>query len=180
MQQKLAIVPLSEMQNGQEADLFALLAAKEELTTRDGKPYFRVAFRDALPRGELSHLDRFPLGRRLPRQLGSRATFYKLRATYRDTNYGPQLEIRKIRAVVEADAAGRLRSRTCASRGRGSMPREMFDELLSIARERIADEELRGAGGRYPRGRTASRCSDAAGRHAQPSRLSSAACWSTC
>ena len=35
----LTLVPLAEMQNGQEADLFALLCAKEELTTRDGNQH---------------------------------------------------------------------------------------------------------------------------------------------
>ncbi len=43
----MPVVPLSEMVNGQEADLFALLTSKEELTTRDGKPYSKVGFRDA-------------------------------------------------------------------------------------------------------------------------------------
>ena len=42
----MAINTLSEMTNGQEADLFVLMTAKEELTTRDGKPYFKVGFRD--------------------------------------------------------------------------------------------------------------------------------------
>ncbi len=42
-----AVVTLCEMSAGQEGDLFALMTAKEELTTRDGKPYFKVAFRDA-------------------------------------------------------------------------------------------------------------------------------------
>ena len=41
------VVALSEMSAGQEGDLFALMTAKEELTTRDGKPYFKVGFRDA-------------------------------------------------------------------------------------------------------------------------------------
>lgn len=43
------------MANGQEGDIFELMSAKEELATRDGKLYFRVAFRDA--RREVS----FPL-----------------------------------------------------------------------------------------------------------------------
>ena len=42
----LLIVALSEMVHGQEADVFVLMTAKEELTTRDGKPYFKVGFRD--------------------------------------------------------------------------------------------------------------------------------------
>ncbi len=115
----LTIVPLAEMQNGQEADLFVLLSAKEELTTRDGKPYFRVAFQDG--RREVS----FPIWQDSPwavdcRDKWSAGTHYKLRATYRETNYGPQLEIRKIRPVVEADQQT-ASIRICASRARGSI-----------------------------------------------------------
>ena len=42
----MPIIALSEMTNGQEADVFVLMTVKEELTTRDGKPYFKVGFRD--------------------------------------------------------------------------------------------------------------------------------------
>jgi len=38
---------LSEMVDGQEADLFVMMSAKEEATTKNGKPYYRVGFRDA-------------------------------------------------------------------------------------------------------------------------------------
>ena len=68
----MPIMTLSEMVTGQEADLFVLMTAKEQLTTREGKPYFKVAFRDRRPRGELSHLGQFALGRRLPRALEPR------------------------------------------------------------------------------------------------------------
>ena len=43
----IPVVALSQMAHGQEADMFLLMTAKEELTTRDGKPYFKVGFRDA-------------------------------------------------------------------------------------------------------------------------------------
>ena len=35
----LPTMQLGEMADAQEADLFVLMTAKEELTTRDGKPY---------------------------------------------------------------------------------------------------------------------------------------------
>ena len=41
-----SVARLSELAEGQEADFFAMLAEKEPLQTRDGKPFFRVAFRD--------------------------------------------------------------------------------------------------------------------------------------
>jgi hypothetical protein len=34
----IPLVPLKELENGQEADVFVLMTSKEELTTRDGKP----------------------------------------------------------------------------------------------------------------------------------------------
>ena len=40
-------ITLADLAHGQEADFFALFSGKEELTTKDGKPYFKVSFRDA-------------------------------------------------------------------------------------------------------------------------------------
>jgi len=41
------IVTLCELTDGQEGEFFALLSEKQELKTRDGKPYHRVTFRDS-------------------------------------------------------------------------------------------------------------------------------------
>ncbi len=136
------ILLLSEMVNGQEGDLFVLMTAKEELRTREGKPYFKVGFRDHLR--EVS----FPIWADSPwgadcRDQWKPGTFYKLRGVYRETNYGPQLDIRKIREVCEADAADGFSPSMCVAQSRFE-PQAMFAELLSIARERIADPALRG------------------------------------
>ena len=136
-----AIVPLSELAIGQEADTFALLSHKEELTTRDGKPYFKVAFRD------FAREVNFPIWNDSPWGVDCRTqwqpgTFYKMRAIYRETNFGPQLDIRKIRPVCEADAADGFSPLLCQPQTR--FDREaMFAELLSIAKERIDDPALR-------------------------------------
>ena len=42
----MTVLALSAMLPGQEADIFVLMTAKEQLTTREGKPYYRVGFRD--------------------------------------------------------------------------------------------------------------------------------------
>ena len=47
MPTRTILVPLSEMVEGQEADAFVLLAAKSAGTTKDGKPFHRVTFKDA-------------------------------------------------------------------------------------------------------------------------------------
>jgi len=137
----MPIVPLSEMVHGQEADLFVLMTAKEELTTRDGKPYFRVGFRDA--GREVS----FPIWENSPwaaecRERWAPGVFYKLRAQYRDTNYGPQLEIRKIREATDADASDGFDPVMCLPSTRFE-PQAMFDELVALAESQIPDPNIR-------------------------------------
>jgi 3'-5' exoribonuclease len=134
------VVPLAELTSGQEADFFALLSAKEELTTRDGKPYFRVAFRDA--KREVS----FPVWSDAPLAAACRdqwqtGKFYKLRAAYKETNFGPQLDIRRIREVTPEDAADGFDPAMCLARSRRD-PAEMHAELCTIARQHISDEQL--------------------------------------
>lgn len=133
-------VPLSELVNGQESSFFALLSAKEELTTRDGKPYFRVTFRDA--KREVS----FPIWSdtswsTVCREQWTVGEFYRLRALYRETNYGPQLEIRKIRLVNEEDKAEGFDPVMCLPQSRHD-PVQLFDELVDLVKESIEQEEL--------------------------------------
>ena len=137
----LPIVALSEMVNGQEADLFVVMTIKEELKTRDGKPYYKVGFRDF--GREVS----FPIWSDSAFAIECRDSwcvgkFYKLRATYRDTNFGPQLEIRKIREVIDGDAADGFDPLMCQAQSRYDAT-EMFEDLLTIARTKIEDPELR-------------------------------------
>ena len=137
----IAVIPLSQLTSGQEADLFALLSAKEELTTRDGKPYFKVTFRDRAR--EVS----FPIWNDSTWAVDCRESwrpggFYKLRAVYRETNFGPQLDIKKIRPVRRRRGR-RLRSAdvpaAIAVRSPGDVRR-----AGDIAQERIAEVPLRG------------------------------------
>lgn len=137
----VAIVALSELSHGQEADLFALLSGKEELTTRDGKPYFKVTFRDHAR--EVS----FPIWNDSTwaiecRERWQPGVFYKLRAVYRDTNYGPQLDIKKIRETVDGDKADGFDPLGCQKRSRFD-PVAMFEDLTALVWDRIPDAALR-------------------------------------
>jgi 3'-5' exoribonuclease len=137
----MPIVTLSEMVPGQEADLFVLMTSREELTTKNGKPYFKVGFRDG--GREVS----FPIWDNSPwavdcREKWTPGAFYKVRAVYRETSYGPQLEIRKIREVTDADAADGFDPAMCRPQSRFE-PQAMFDELLAITGEQIEDAPLR-------------------------------------
>jgi 3'-5' exoribonuclease len=134
-------VPLCDLTDGQESDFFALLSAKEERMTKDGKPYYRVTFRDA--RREVG----FPIWSDSPlaeacRSQWAPGQFYKLRAVLRQSNYGPQLEIKRIRAVDDDDRNNGFDPLMCQPTSRFD-PVEMFAELMNLVEERIADEPLR-------------------------------------
>ena len=131
----MPIVRLSDMEPDQEGDLFVLLSGKEELLTREGKPYFRVSFRDARREVSFPVWDNSPLAADC-RQRWTPGAFYKIRAVYRQSNYGPQLDIRKIREVVESDAADGFDPWMCLAQSRFA-PEAMFAELAEIARTKI-------------------------------------------
>lgn len=137
---KLAGGALSDLAHGQESDFFALLSTKEELTTRDGKPYFRVAFRDA--KREVV----FPIWNDSPLAVACRdewkvGQFYKLRAAYKETNFGPQLDIRRIRAVVDDDSADGFDPSMCLPRSKAE-PADMHAELCKLAEAHIDDQQV--------------------------------------
>jgi 3'-5' exoribonuclease len=136
----IPLIPLSALTPGQEADMFVLMTAKEQLSTREGKPYYRVGFRD---RGrEVS----FPIWNDSPwaaecQKRWTPGVFYKVRAAYRESSYGPQLEIRKIREVCPADAADGFDPTMCLPQSRFE-PERMLEELLGLVAERITDPAL--------------------------------------
>jgi len=135
------VMLLAELAEGQEADFFALLSEKQELTTRDGKPYFRVSFRDARREVGLPIWADSPLASAC-RNEWAVGEFYKLRAKVQQTNFGPQLEIRRIRPVEKNDDKDGFDPRMCQQVSRFD-PDQMFAELVAIAKEQIQDEPLR-------------------------------------
>jgi 3'-5' exoribonuclease len=137
----MPLLSLSEMVPGQEADLFVLMTAKEQLTTREGKPYFKVGFRDRGREVSFPIWDNSPLAADCQKHW-TPGVFYKVRAVYRETSYGPQLDIRKIREVIDADAADGFDAAMCLPQSRYD-PRRMFDELSAIAAEQIPSAPLR-------------------------------------
>lgn len=138
----MPIVQLAEMIPGQEGDLFVLLTGKEELTTREGKPYFKVSFRDARREVSFPIWDNSPWGAEC-REHWTPGVFYKLRAVYRETNYGPQLEIRKIREVADSDQADGFDPMMCQPSSRFE-PQAMYEELLEIVAQHLHRPDLRG------------------------------------
>jgi len=134
------ILRLSEMTHEQEGDLFVLMTFKEELTTRDGKPYFKVGFRDSNREVVFPVWDNSPWAADC-RERWVPGLFYKVRAMYRQTNYGPQLDIRKIRETTAADSGDGFDPMMCQPQSRFK-PEAMFEELLGIARKEICAAPL--------------------------------------
>jgi 3'-5' exoribonuclease len=134
-------LPLCELDEDQEADFFALLSKKEELKTRDGKPYFRVSFRDARREVGLPVWSDSPLAEAC-RSEWAPGQFYKVRAVLRQTNYGPQLEIKRIRPVDDGDQKDGFDPLMCQPSARLD-PIESFAELMNIVESCIQDGELR-------------------------------------
>ena len=136
-----SVVRLSDLQPGQWSDCFALLAEKDRGKTRDGKPYYRVTFRDG--RREVS----FPIWHDSPVATSCRddwvpGEFYKIRAVYRETNFGPILDIRRIRPITQKDFEDGFEPQMCLPHSRFE-PQGMFAELLDIVGKYIEDEGLR-------------------------------------
>jgi 3'-5' exoribonuclease len=134
-------VALFEMVDGQEGEFFALLSEKQELKTRDGKPYYRVTFRD---KGrDVS----FPIWSDSPLAISCRdewapGQFYKMRAVLRQSNYGLQLEIKKIRATEDGDRKDGFDPAMCQPASRFE-PVEMFAELMNLIESYVDNKALR-------------------------------------
>lgn len=136
----MPIVPLCEMVHGQEADLFVLMTAKELLSTREGKPYYRVAFRDAGREVSFPIWDNAPLASDC-RDAWTPGVFYKIRAVYRETNFGPQLDIQMIREATDADRDDGFDPAMCLAQSRYD-PAAMFDELRALVAEQVTNQAL--------------------------------------
>jgi 3'-5' exoribonuclease len=136
----LFTIPLSDLCDGQEADMFALLSGKSEQSTKEGKPYLRVSFRDA--KREVT----FPIWNNSPhydacREQWKVGSFYKIRAQYRETSFGPQLEIRNIRLATSDDKKDGFDEWMCVPRTKFD-PEKMFAELVELAKAEIRDGKL--------------------------------------
>ena len=141
MTRAVSIIPLCQLLDGQEADTFALLAAKSEGTTQGGKPFWRVTFRDS------SRQVSFPIWNDSAHYDACRDQWqvggcYKLRAAYAETKYGPQLDIRRIRPVTPEDKAAGFDEMSLVPRSKFDSA-AMFAELLGLAEREIQDAELR-------------------------------------
>lgn len=142
MSRRLLNLTLADLADGQEADLFLLLATKEELKTRTGTPYFRVTFRDATRDVSFPIWDDSAWASSC-REQWQAGKFYKVRAIFRGSQYGPQLELRKIREVEERDREDGFDEAAFQPKAAREAP-QVFAQLVELVKAEIGEPELRG------------------------------------
>ena len=135
------IVKLSELAAGETGDVFALLAGKERGTTRDGKPYYRLTFRDAARTVAVMVWHDSPFFDDCETRW-KKGGFFKLRGRYSETSYGPQLDLDRIRPVVDADALDGFDPDAFYVSTRFD-PDAMHRALVGLVEEHVADLPLR-------------------------------------
>jgi 3'-5' exoribonuclease len=139
---KPPLVRLSELTAGQSGDFFALLAEQTPGKTREGKPFYTCRFRDAHRSVTLRVWADSKWFEACERDWAE-GQFYKLRSTYTEHDRcGPQIELRQIRPVTEADKDDGFDPADYVEHSR--YDREaMLTELKGLAKDHIADEPLR-------------------------------------
>src|SRR5438477_1354451 len=133
---------LADLEPGEYADCFALLAERTEGATRDGKPYYACRFRDARRTAAFMVWadGGFYDDCEKNWQVGH---CYKLRAVYGvHEKYGPQLDLELIRPVADADRADGYDPLELVERSRFD-PDAMLAELRGLAEAEVADAPLR-------------------------------------
>ncbi len=134
------VTALADLEVGQEGEFFAVLSSKEELKTRDGKPYFRVTFRDA--RRQVS----FPIW--IDSRWGEECRHnwvvgrcYRLRAMYQESAFGPELNIRHIEEYCPERDKDLLPELVFG--GPKQAPAELFAQLRRFVDTQLQDAELK-------------------------------------
>lgn len=131
---------LHRLRPGQAADFFALLSEKSKRSTREGKPFYSLKFRDSARSATAPIWDNSPFFAACEQwQAGQ---IFKIRATYQEhRQYGAQIEIQNIRPATDDDRADGFDPASFVSRTRFDVA-ELFAEMIEIA-ESITDAGLR-------------------------------------
>ncbi|MEZ6047480.1 MAG: HD domain-containing protein [Planctomycetaceae bacterium] len=140
MAKSSSVKQLSEFQDGEQGICFGLLSQKEQAKTRDGKPYYRVMFRDQNREAVVMVWSDSPWFAVCESEWET-GHFYKLRCRYSETQYGPQLALEEIRAVEEDDREHGFSEHDFYLASRFDTD-EMFRDLLTIVDEQIVNPHL--------------------------------------
>lgn len=138
----IELVALADMVPGNEADMFVLLSERQLRHTKDGKPFYKVAFRD-----RTREIHCVPIWFDAPmfeecKERWVQGKYYKIRAVLIETaKFGVQLEIRRIREVKETDRLDGFDENFCRPSSRAE-PAAMHAEILDLVHKHIGPNKL--------------------------------------
>ncbi|VAX39360.1 3'-_5' exoribonuclease Bsu YhaM [hydrothermal vent metagenome] len=130
----------SELIPGEEEECFVLLASKEAASTRDGKPYYRVKFRDK-QRSATAMVWSDSTWFAACDNKWKEGAYYFLRCTFTESKYGPQLDLDFVRPVTEEDKKNGFDASNFFATSRFDVE-TMFEEIVEIAQNNITEEPL--------------------------------------
>ncbi|GEM_PF-170810 len=132
---------LGDLSLGDEADLFLLLVAKESGTTRTNQPFWLLKFRDGSEEIEVAIWANSPWYETCEKEwkIGD---FFKVRASLRQSRWGPTLDIRKIRHIRESDYEEGFDPTKYVPES--PVPKEeLYAKLMTLLAERMSPSPLR-------------------------------------
>jgi len=135
------IIPLEELEEGQTADCFVLLVSKELRQTRNGNPYYLLTVRGRERQVSIYVWQESEFFELCEREW-SGGQYLKIRGTYRQTEYGPQLQLERARVATEEDRKDGFDPSQFVPASRFD-PQEMFERLCELAEEHIEHAALR-------------------------------------
>ena len=136
----IPVVRFCDMTPGQSGDTFALLSAREHAQTRDGKPYYRVTFKDS-ERSAVSMIWADSDFFEACRDTWNIGGFYKLRCRFEESNYGPQVNLDRIREINDADRESGFDPGSLFPSSRYDAD-QMFEQLVSLVRQHVDQDPV--------------------------------------
>lgn len=133
------IKTLSELEAGVLEECIALLASKEEGTTRDGKPYYRVQFRDKKRKATAMIWNDAPFFKLCETEWAA-GQFFKLKCKYSESQYGPQVDIDRIFPLEKDNKEFNPKDFYQATRFNRDM---MFDEIMELVDTKVTTDCLK-------------------------------------
>lgn len=140
LKKSLSPVPLSQLKLDEINDCFVQLVSRERRTTKTGKPFYKVHFRDSQTTSSSTIWSDSPLFFECENRWQDGA-FYKIRARFINTKFGLSLSIEQIRNVTPADEQDGFSRNKCMPSSDNS-PESILGELLAIANEYLINTPL--------------------------------------
>lgn len=131
---------LASLNHSTPIDCFVQLVSRERRLTKEGNPFFKATFRDSRQSTHAVLWNESPLFKDCEKnwKIGK---YYKIRGLIRNTNYGSQLEILRIREVTPDDKADGFSENRCRPTSE-TPPEATAAEILALANQHLQKTPL--------------------------------------